>query len=401
MNRTAIHIRKRNSSNLSRSLEKRTIAFVIVVTIVTLSNNMAVGMPGYGRAKTINGPWELLVQMGSEGQGLRFPIKVDDESKLQKLTDILPVLGTPIKIRLAQYLPDLKWDTTAVEDPNGGIVAKLTMKGEDLEQDIWLSSDDPAKQSVFSHIGGVKLKKLNNAGNIERLLREITDPDAVGIVTVWSDDAGSPTDFVVSRSETIAVPKSKYKVKVLDFLPHYSIDAETKKIVNRSDKAVNPAIKISLSDGENTYEQWLWSKFPLYPHGEKKLPFHVQFSYFDINITEGRYILVVGQGAEPWLFFAREGKTQLEKAIFSRPYSFANEDYSFTIEKIFDRAIIKTDWKNNSENLRNPAVIATIEQENAEHEVVLELHKPFHHKTTSGTMILVYRPAVDNFKTSN
>jgi hypothetical protein len=390
----------RNSGNLGRSLKKRTVVSVMVITTVTL-NNVAIGMPGYGRAKTINGPWELLVQMGSEGQGLRFPIKVDDENKWQKLADVLPVLGTPIKIRLAQYLPDLKWDTSAVEDPNGGIVAKLALKGEDLEQDIWLSSDDPAKQSVSSRIGWVKLKELNDAEGIEKLLREITDPNVVGIVTVWPDDTNSPSEFAVSRSETIAVPKSKYRVKVLDYLPHYSIDAETKKIINRSDKPVNPAIKVSVSDGENTHEQWLWSKFPSYPHTDKQLPLRIQFAYFDLNMTEGGYIFVTARGAEPWLFFAREGKTQLEKAILGRPYPFANEDYSFTIEQVFDSAIIKTDWKNDSEELRNPAIIATIEQNDTEQEVVLELHKPFHHKTTSGTMVLVYRPAVDNFKTSN
>lgn len=399
MNR--IKIRILNSSSFSRLLKKCCVVFIVMIITITMLSDIAVGMPGYGRAKILNGPWELAVQMGVEKQELRYPIKVDDEDKPQKLTDIFPVLGTSIKIKLAQYLPDLKWDTAAVENPNGGIVAKLTMKGVDLEQDIWLSSTDPAKKSVSSRIGGVELKKLNDAENIEKLLREITDPDAVGILTIWPDDTGPPIEFVVSRLETIVVPQTRYKVNVLDFFPHYSIDTKTKQTVNRSDKPNNPAIKVGVSDEENTYEQWIWAKFPSYPHGEKKLPLHIQFTYFDLNLTEGRYILVAAPGAEPWLFFAREGKTQLEKAIFGQPYLFANENYSFAIEKVFDRAFIKTDWKNDSEKLQNPAIIAAIEQNDIEQEVVLELHRPVHHKTTSETIVLVYRPAMDNSKTSN
>ena len=104
-----------------------------------------------------------------------FPVKVDDANKPQKLTDVLPVLGTPVKIRLVQYLPDLNWTTAAVEDPNGEIVVKLTVKGKGMKQDVWLSSDDPAKQSVSSRIGGIELKKLRNGDNIGKILREITE----------------------------------------------------------------------------------------------------------------------------------------------------------------------------------------------------------------------------------
>ncbi|MHC4394266.1 MAG: hypothetical protein ACYS1A_01300 [Planctomycetota bacterium] len=398
MNRTRNYIQ--NSNGLIQFFSNCAIVLVIIVATGML-NGTAFGMPGFGSSnKSLNGPWELFVQMGFEGEGLRFPVKVEDENKAQKLDDVFPVLGRPINIKLVQYLPDLKWETAAVEDANGGIVAKLIVKGENLEQDVWLSSADPAKQSISSRIGGVKLKKLNNANGIEELLREITDT-TVGIVTVWSEDTGPPVEYVVGRAGTINVPKSKYRVKVLDFLPHYSIDTETKKIINRSDKPVNPALKVSVSDGENSYEQWLWSRFPSHSHTEKKFPLCIEFTYFDFNIPAGRYILVTARGAEPWLFFTKEGKIQLEKAVLGQPYPFTNESYFFTVESIFDSAVIETDWKNNSEQLQNPAIVAAIEQNNAEERIVLELHKPFHYKTAAGTMILIYEPQADDSKISN
>ena len=382
-------------------MRSRTIVLAMVLAIVMLSNAVD-GMPGYGKAApALNGPWEILVQTDLEKQGLSFPIKVDDEDKPQKLTSVLPVLGTPIEIKLAQYLPDLDWDTAAVKDPNGGVVIELTVKGQDLEQDIWLSSSDPAKQSVSSRIGGIELKTLNNGKGVEKLLREMVDTNAVGIITAWADDGDSPVEYVANRLETITVPISKYSVKVLDFFPHYSVDTQTKEVVNRSDKPVNPAIKISVSDGENTSEQWLWSKFPSYPHTENKLPIRIQFTYFDPNMAEGRYTLVAAREAEPWLFFVRDGKIQLEKALIGQPYPFTNKDYFFTIGKVSDGSIIKTDWKNGSEKLSKPAIVAVVKQDDSEQEVVLELNKPFHHKTASGTMILIYRPTVNGLQTSH
>ena len=398
MNKTTFHMR--NIGHFGQLLKKGAVVFVMAVTIATLSN-IAIGMPGYGRTKSINGPWELLVQMGSEEQGLSFPIEVNDGNKPQKLTGVLPVLGTPVKIKFIQYLPDLNWNTAAVEDPNGEIVVKLVVKGKGMQQDVWLSSDDPARQSVSSRIGAIELKKLNDGSNIEKILREIAEPNAIGMLTVWTDNADSPLEYVVDRLKTITLPESKYKVQVLDFLPHYSIDTKTKKIVNLSDKPANPAIKVRLSDGENTYEQWLWSKFPLYPHNEDKLLFRIQFTHFDINSEKGKYVIVTATGAEPWLFFTREGKIQSEKIVFGQPYPFADDDYSFSIEKVFDSAVIRTDWKNNSEKLRSPAIIVKIEQDGTEQEAVLELNKPFHQKTISGTIILVYRPVPDHSPISN
>ncbi|NIA16732.1 MAG: hypothetical protein GWO86_00110 [Planctomycetes bacterium] len=400
MNKTTF--RMRNGGCFSQAPKKYTIIFVTAVAIAALSGT-AVGMPGYGRTKAVGvgGPWELLVQMGLEGQGLSFPVKVDDANKPQKLTDVLPVLGTPVKIRLVQYLPDLNWTTAAVEDPNGEIVVKLTVKGKGMKQDVWLSSDDPAKQSVSSRIGGIELKKLRNGDNIGKILREVTDPNAVGILTVWTGNTGLPIEYVIGKSKRITLPGSKYKVQVLDFLPHYSIDTKTKEVVNISEKPVNPAIKIRLSDGENTYEQWLWSNFPLYPHSKDKLPFRIQFTHFELDPEKGKYIIVAARGAEPWLLFDKEGKAQLEKIVLGQPYPFADNDYSFSIEKVFDNAVIKTDWKNGSEKLRNPAIIAIIEQDGTEQKAVLELRKPFHHKAASGTITLIFRPVPDNSTVSN
>jgi hypothetical protein len=174
-------------------------------------------------------------------------------------------------------------------------------------------------------------------------------------------------------------------------MPHYSIDTKTKKVVNRSEKPINPALKVAIDDGQRTFERWLWAKFPSSPHKETKLPLRMRFTDFDLSDAKGKYILAAASRAKPWLLSSKNRRKRAEKAVLGRFYPFADKEYSFSIEKIMDEAIIKTEWKNNSERLLRPAIIATIEQNGTGRQTVLELNKPFHYKTKFGTLVLFYR----------
>ena len=88
---------------------------------------------------------------------------------------------------------------------------------------------------------------------------------------------------------------------------------------------------------------------------------------------------------------SKKGEKRAERAVFGNPYPFADNEYSFNIEKIIDGAIVKTDWTNGSEKLLRPAVIVTIKQNGTSRQIVLELNKPIHHKMESGMLILLYR----------
>ena len=344
----------------------------------------------------LGGPWELVVKLGMEGQGLRFPIAVSDENKPAKLDGILPVMGTPIKVRVEQYLPNLEWEITAVKESGGGIVAKLVVEGPAMEQDVWLSSSDEARQSISSSIGGVSIRALQDAETVEKLIGELTAGEAVGILSVWTDDNNKLFEYVAKPAETIIVPNSKYKLNVLEYLPHYSIDTETRKVTNLSDRPINPAIKVSVADGEDTYEQWLWSKFPNSPHGEAESVLRMTFTDLNPGRAEGQYLLITSSGSEPWLVFSKEDRTIVQKANMGEPYPFLGDGYSFRIERIFYGAIVKSDWKNGSERLLSPAVVAAVENNGMSQQLVLELNKTRHYNTKHGTIALLYRRCPDS-----
>lgn len=370
-----------------------TIAGIAATTALTNSAwiDRTWAMPAGPHHSFLAGPWELVVKMDLEGEGLRLPIRVSDENKPHKFSNILPVTGTPIKIRLEEYLPDLKWETTATKHRGGGIVAKLTIKGRNLEQVILLSSDEPGRQSISSSLGSVAIRKLNDPNTAETLVRELTHPRAFGILSVWPEDSNRPFEYVAKAKETITIPRTEYKLTVIEYMPHYSIDTKTKKVVNRSEKPINPAVKVAIDDGERTFERWLWAKFPSSPHKETKLPLRMRFTDFDLRGTKSKYILVVASGTKPWLLSSNNRRKRAEKAVLGRFYPFADKEYSFSIEKIMDEAVIKTEWKNNSESLLHPAIIATIEQNGTGRQTVLELNKPFHYKTDFGMLVLLYR----------
>ena len=196
------------------------------------------------------GPWEIIVKMRLGGEALRFPLTVSDETKPQKLGTVLPIEGTSIEIRLEDYVPDLKWETNAVKHPGGGIAAKLYIDGKNLKQDVWLHSGEPGRQSISSRIGSVTIRRLHDTNGVEKLMRELTHSKAVGILSILPEDGSRPFEYVAKIAETMSVPKSKYKVTTLKYLPHYSIDTETKKVVNQSEKPVNPAVKVAIDDGK-------------------------------------------------------------------------------------------------------------------------------------------------------
>ena len=80
---------------------------LITVTVLVLFNpcfvNQSKAFSTDSPHSFLSGPWELVIKMGFEGEGLRFPLKISDKNKPQKLDAILPIIKTPIKVRLEEY----------------------------------------------------------------------------------------------------------------------------------------------------------------------------------------------------------------------------------------------------------------------------------------------------------
>jgi hypothetical protein len=358
-------------------------------TLMALLTTGVTAQPASPHHQFLGGPWEVLVKMGLEGAGMRMPLSISDENKSQDLGAAMPVMGTPIKVKLERYLPDLKWETTAIDDPNAGPAARLSLRGESLQQDIWLCARDRERQSISAHIGSVAMRELPVQASVQTL-QELTEPDVVGVLLIWLSETGAPLVYTAKPGKTAVLPGSSWKVSVLRYVPHYSIDRQTKQVTSLSDNPENPAVEIRVEGDKQEYRQWLWSQFFSSPHKKQELPFRVRFVDFHLG-GAGRYILAVTQGSPPYLFHVRDGKKQIEQVEQGKRYPFDDQRYSFAVEEVRPGARIKMTWKNGSDLLLHPAVAATISQGESTQQVVLELGQPCHQKTAVGTLVVLYR----------
>jgi len=351
---------------------------------------VATAQPSSPHHEILGGPWEVLVKLGLEGAGVRIPVSVADENKPQSLGTVTPVMGTPIKVKLERYLPDMKRETTPVADPNGGPVAKLSLRGENLQQDIWLAAREREKQSVSAQIGTVAIRELPVLPEAS-FMQELTEPEAVGVLLVWLSETSPPLMYTVKPGKVMVLPGSPWRLSITRYVPHYSIDRKTKDVTSQSDKPENPAIEIRGQNDKQDIRQWLWSQFAMSPHKAEQLPFRTRFLDFHASAGANRYLLVVTPGPQSHLLYFKDGRKHLDPVETGKRYEFNDKRYSFAVEEVRPGARLETGWRNGSEMLLHPAIVATIAQGNAEEQVVLELGQPVHHRTSVGTLVVLYR----------
>jgi hypothetical protein len=300
-----------------------------------------------------------------------------------------------VKIRLTKYLPDLQWSVSGVEDSSGSVIALINAWGPGLDQDMWLDAADARKRGITSSAGGMKLVEIHDPKKLEGMLKQLARGKSVGILSVWPDKAKKPLQFVIKKGQSVSIPESDCSLKILDYMPHYSIDAKTRKVSNASKEPVNPAIKVRCTKGDIAMEQWLWSKFPSSPHSKDKLPLRVEFMEFDFGKKTGRYILAGAADSEPWIMFLKDGKVVAEKAETGKDYPLSDTQYAVTIKEYYGSGIIKHEWKNGDESLGHPAIIATVQKGQKEEELVLEMGKPGRYSDDGEAMTLLFGRKAD------
>ena len=371
-------------------------AAAILVTFV----GRAGAYPKSMRKQMLRGPYEILVKKGLDGADLLFPVVILDPEKEQQFDQVLPVVGSSLKVKIERYLPDLGWEQYAEPSEDGGFVAKLRAVGPDINQEIWLDSGDISKQSITSTVGGMAIKGLRGKVKSEdgqAIMKQLVNADAVGLLSVWFNGSKFPLEYVVSVGAEITMPDKKSTFKVLRYLPHYSIDTETKEVKNASGNPYNPAIEVSFDDGKTNSTQWFYSRFPSHPHMESKIPCRVEFTAFDLGGKAGRYIIAAGDTLKPKMFWIKDGKKVMEELKFKSPYPMTKEGYHFEVEELFAGTTLKQRWKNNSDELVNPALVVSVGLDDDQRQLVLTLGKPEHVKFDSGTVVLLYKtkkPAV-------
>ncbi|MEW6326193.1 MAG: DUF2155 domain-containing protein [Thermodesulfobacteriota bacterium] len=81
------------------------------------------------------------------------------------------------------------------------------------------------------------------------------------VIVVVNKQTNEKKDYVVGINKEFAVPNSKIKIKVLNFLPNFSMSPQG--ITSLSNEPKNPAAQVIVyEDDKNVFEGWLFEKFP-------------------------------------------------------------------------------------------------------------------------------------------
>ena len=84
-------------------MKKNRLIYVLtgIIAFVVMSGTVLLAQPrDHNHGFMLKGPWEILVQKDMKGQALHFPVAVAHDNKPEELNQTLPVLGTPVKIKL-------------------------------------------------------------------------------------------------------------------------------------------------------------------------------------------------------------------------------------------------------------------------------------------------------------
>ena len=117
----------------------------------------------------------------------------------------------------------------------------------------------------------------------------------------------------------------------------------------------------------------------------------IEFNDLDPGPGEDRHFLVKSRTSETWLYFVRGKEGKIEKAVPGKSYAFRNEAYSFVLNSVVAVGTLKKTWKNQSDTLENPALIASVEYDGTALEEVFEIDQPSHNKTPYGVMVALFR----------
>ncbi|MCF7974566.1 MAG: hypothetical protein K9N55_12175, partial [Phycisphaerae bacterium] len=228
------------------------------------------------------------------------------------------------------------------------------------------------------------------------LFQRLVEPEVVGVLSAWDQDAEVPVESAIMPGAVIRLKASQAQLTVLRYVPDYSVDKDTKAVVSLGTEPVNPAVQVRAEIHGQIFERWVWSRFDDPPHSKIEFPVRVSFACTELGPQpDGKYQLLTVPGCAPKMLSVRQGHRVLDEVTPETPFGFTHPDYTVTVKQVRCGAHIKTVWLNRTNRLIRPALVATLRSQLIEQEVVLEFNKPYHFKTDSGTLVLVYRRMAD------
>ena len=245
-----------------------------------------------------------------------------------------------LEVGVERYLPDSEVVEQMMNDNprvNHTVEVSLSMMGRD--QPRWVRAGEPARFGSRD----IVFRVIDNDEEMARLLAsEPAGPTASdGVVLIEYE--GLTYDLPLSRCREVPVPvgETGYTVHVLRYLPHASVGPDN-KMVNVSDRPVNPAIEVELSGPDGKETRLAFARFPNFAsmHGEQRIEeLKVEFSAPAASTPSAAIEVLRGPAGKLYARFPSDaGGARLQEVTVGVPVQSPWPTHEFKVLRQFDHA---------------------------------------------------------------
>jgi hypothetical protein len=182
-------------------------------------------------------------------------------------------------LRVVEYLPrgELVQRVEPAPESAGKPAIELAVEGPTQSYKFWLIAGDAEHNRLTSLVGTWRYMSVATPRERDELFQqfkdELTRAPTVLVARTNGDGAQTvPAEAGVDRK----LDELGCTVRVTAFYPDFSMDRETGKPANQSDKRRNPAALVELEQDDRKEERWVFAKFPDFKSDRAdRLPFRV------------------------------------------------------------------------------------------------------------------------------
>jgi hypothetical protein len=258
------------STSIRYPWKKHQVGFVIthlgiLLLLIGSAVTMVVGVEGSLSIEEGNAASRILMDqpifmIGSDGAAMR---EVPAEFRWIQPTEAKPAkvaLGKAseksgeLEVEVLRYLHHARANLYHVEDANSNVAAlKLRLKNSRFDQVEWMTV---GKGEVSLGPATVMLKRLASDKEVADFQKPPLEVEQRGELQLLINERPSRLSLSgLTEGKWIDLDNSTYKLKLVQYLCHAI--PQNGKLVNKSDKPVNPMAEVEIQDGQGNRQTWL------------------------------------------------------------------------------------------------------------------------------------------------
>ena len=219
-------------------------------------------------------------------------------------------LGTDgSSFHLIKAYPDFMQSTEvrAVPEGAGGPVLQLDFKQDERTFTAALLAGVPGRDAALLSPQGPPARFVWDTPGAAEMQRYAEASPETHVVSLKAAGGGEPEELVLGVGTTGRFSRDGFDVQVLEYLPDFGYDGNTKKASTRSQDPNNPALHVKIRDLKTGEEHlsWLFSRMPDFGHGQaeggaKPAGPRFVYRYEPAHRPAERELLILGAARQLW-----------------------------------------------------------------------------------------------------